>query len=208
MASEDVLQPSGGRKRPAKKRKMSSALTKLAQRSLDVDDDEIRTYEPTEMDLQMAEAMIGGCRTFTEIAEQIGMDPSGVSRAMKDPVRCGWLSSQLQRIVAKRIGLVDSALMGKALSGDVRAIKLYYERFGELVHRSHITTSRLDFDVTKLSDGDLDTIIAGEAAKVATDADFEVKPPDVPEGPSEAPGATPESPPAGSPETPSKEDPS
>jgi hypothetical protein len=186
---------------------MSTTLTKLAQRSLDVDDDEIRTYAPTEMDLQMAEAMISGCITFTQIAEQIGADPSTVSRAMRHPVRCGWLSSQLQRIVAKRIGLVDAALVARALSGDVRAIKLYYERFGELVHRSHITTTRLDFDPSKLSDEDLDIIIRSERAKGATDAHFTVASQEPAESPSEAPEATPETPVPPPPETPSGEHP-
>lgn len=204
MSSEDVLSPSGSAPKPPR-RKMSTTLTKLAQRALDVDDDEIRAYGPTEMDLQMAEAMLSGCITFTQIAEQMGVDPSTVSRAMRNPVRCGWLSAQLQRIVSKRIGLVDAALMARALSGDVRAIKLFYERHGELIHRSHVTTSRLDFDPAQLSDADLDIIIASEVTKGAKDAVFEVKPSEPPEGLPQAqegtvnPGypPTPPTPPAG-----------
>lgn len=189
MSSEDVLRPAGADAARPRKPRISPALSRLAKRALHVDDDEIRCYVPTELDLQMAEAMLTGATTFTAVAEQMGCDPSTVSRAMKDPVRCGWISMQLQRIVSKRIGLVDAALLSRALGGDVRAIKLFYERHGELVHRSHITTTRLDFDPAQLTDDDLDVIIASERARHAKPAEFTV----ASQEPQEPPGATPES---------------
>ena len=165
MSSEDIL---GGGKRKKKKKKvgraLSPALKKMAARSLDVDDDDIRGYMPTELDLQIAEAMVQGQNSFKDIAEHIGCDPANISRVMKDPTRCAWLAKQLHRIVSKRMGLVDLALMQQALGGNIAAIKLYYERFGELIHRSQVTVARIDFDPSKLTDADLDTILRSEAA--------------------------------------------
>lgn len=181
MSAEDILGPAPKRKKkPGRpkvkaKPKLSRALAKMAARSLDVDKDDIRSYLPTELDLQMAEAMIAGKSNFTEIAKHIGTDASIVSRAMKDPTRCAWLSDQLHRIVGKRMGLVDAALMLRALSGDVRAIKLYYERFDGIVHRSHVVHTNIDFDPSQLTDADLDTVLRNEAAGSDIIIDVEVE---------------------------------
>ena len=172
--NEDILGTSGGAKRRRTK-KLSPALQKLALRSLDVEEDEIRTYSPTELDLQIAEAMIGGVMTFKDIAAQVDVDASTISRVMKDPVRCAWMSQQLHRVVSKRIGLVDVALMTQALGGNISAIKLYYERFGELIHRSQVLIGRMDFDPSQLSDKDLETVLRGEMGSEATDAEFTTK---------------------------------
>ncbi len=192
MSTENVIGPSGHR-RKRRGRRVSQALTKIAQRSLDVNEDDVRTYIPTELDLQIAESMVAGALSFKEVAEAIKVDATTVSRAMKDPLRCAWLSHQLHRIVAKRIGLVDAALMRQALSGDVRAIKLYYDRFAEIIHRSIILTGKLDFDPSKLSDADLDAVIHSEQSRVVeTTFTVKEKPCDTPPSSSESPPAAPD----------------
>jgi hypothetical protein len=177
--------------------KLKPALSRIATRALDVEEDEIRSYCPTELDLKIAESMVGGVVTYAEIASNVGCDPSHVSRVLQNPVRCGWLSQQLHRIVHKRIGLVDNALLLRALAGDVRAIKLYYERFGEITHRSVVLTGRLDFNPRDLDDKDLDAIIASEVGRTTINADFTVKDPECdPNSPSASPPAEPNTPPS------------
>jgi hypothetical protein len=189
----DLINDDGRRKRLPK---LKPALARIAARALDVEEDEIRAYCPTELDLQIAESMVGGVVTYAEIASNVGCDPSHVSRVLQNPVRCGWLSQQLHRIVHKRIGLVDNALLLRALNGDVRAIKLYYERFGEITHRSVVLTGRLDFNPRDLSQEDLDAIIASEVGRTAINADFTVKEPECdPKSPSASPPAGESTPP-------------
>ena len=174
MTSEDVLGPEGGPRKKRRKKKLSPALAKMAARSLDVQDEDLRAYIPTELDLQIAEAMMGGSMQFQEIAAQVGCDPATISRAMKCPLRCAWVSQQLHRIVAKRIGMVDLSLFLATTQGNVSAMKLYYERFGELIHRSQVLVGRMDFDPSQLSDKDLDTVLRGEMGGMV-DAEFTVK---------------------------------
>ena len=188
--SRDLMDEAFGRRPGLKSKKKknltpkaSVALTRLAERSLDVSDEEVRLYQPTELDLQLAEAFMGGARTFKEVAEQLSLHPATVSAAMKDPVRCAWLSGQLHRIVAKRIGMVDTALYLRAMSGDVRAMDLYYRRHGEIVTRTMNIHAhgRLEFDPSQLTDEQLQKMVASEAKKEGLVIDVHVKAPDAPQ---------------------------
>jgi len=171
---------SEGRKPPAN-RKVSPALARIAQRALVCDQDDIRAYNPTELDLQIAEAMIAGNTAFNEIAETIECSPSHVSQAMKNPVACAWISAQVHKMCAYRLGQIDAAMMSRAVAGDVRAADLLYKRFGQIVQRQETTVNHVnDFDATQLTDDQLNTLVANKGRTI--DAEFEVTE-DSPESP-------------------------
>jgi len=170
----------GGAKRRLPR--MKPALARMAERALVADEDEIRSYNPAEIDLQIAESLMSGVVTFKDIAANIGCDAAHVSRAMKDPVRCGWICEQLHRVVHRRIGLVDNALLLRALSGDVRAMDLYYKRFGEMKQRNVHIHGHIGLDPSKLTDADLDAVIASEQSRTL-EADYTVKEDPCPDSP-------------------------
>ncbi len=143
----------------------NQAIRIMAQRSLEASDEEIRAFIPDERDVEMAEAMVCGSITFTEIADHIGVDPAIIGRKMKDPVRVAWMSMQVHRAVARRLGILDAALFRRAISGDTAALKLAYERFGEMQKRLHVrhTYEVNAVDPSRLTDADLDQLIATDA---------------------------------------------
>lgn len=168
-----------GPKKPKKPRR-SPTLTKLAQRSLVADPQEVQVYQPREVDLLIAEAMLAGNVFQGDIAKHVGRSENVVREVLKDPTVCAWISQQIHRSIAMRLGTVDSAMFNSAISGNVQAAKLVYERFGEIVKRIHID-SRRSQDMSSLSTEELRKI-AGEVVQEkerrdaqVTDAEFTVK---------------------------------
>jgi DNA-binding transcriptional regulator LsrR (DeoR family) len=132
-------------------------LKKVAERSIVATDQEIREYIPTELCVQIAESMLSGQLTQEAIAKQIGVQPATVGRAMRNPIFCGWVSTTIHRNVRHRIGMVDAALTNRALGGDVRAMELFYKRFGKLVQRAEVIHSQ-GYDYAKMTDADLEAM--------------------------------------------------
>lgn len=149
----------------------------MAQRSLDVAPDDLRAFQPCELDLEIAEAMLAGCILQQDIADHCRVHPSTVSKRLRDPVLCAWLSETVHRQIQHRLGLVDAAIFNRACGGDVRAADLLYKRFDQMTHRSvhvHLNTS-IDFDPTTLSDDELDAHLRAYGS--AKDVEFREVPP-------------------------------
>jgi len=161
------------RKRRAPKRALSPALTRIAQRALTCTAEDIRVYAPSELDLQIAEAMLGGAFTFKDVASTIGVAPATVSNALKDPVTCGFISKQVHEMIHLRLGTIDAAMFNRACGGDVRAAQLVFKRYGEMIdlRETHVITSNTGFDPSKMSDEDLNAILASKGHVV--EASFE-----------------------------------
>ncbi len=162
-------------KRRAPVRKMSPALTRIAKRAITASPDEVRVYAPRELDLQIAEVLLSGelpAISYKAIAEEVGTHATTVSKALKDPVSCGWIFQMVHREIKNRLGMVDAAMFLRASSGDTRAASILYKRYGEMVDRSlHIHAQVGDFNVESLGDADLDALIK---SKGVLDAEFEV----------------------------------
>ncbi len=144
-----------------KGRKLSSALNRIQQRSLEVTADDLHLYEPRDIDCEMVQAMLGGAINFKEIAEIINRAETTVSNALRDAVACAWIAKKVNALVHTRIGLVDAAILRKALSGDVRAAECIYKRFGAMVNKSIVLTGDLG-DLSRFTDADLEAITASE----------------------------------------------
>ena len=107
-------------KRPAMKR-LSPALGRIAQRSLEVDPSDVDRYAPLEIDLKIAEAMLMGEITFAGIADHLELSAGTVSHRLSDPLTCAWVSRVVHRSIQNRLGMVDAAMLNKAVNGDTRA---------------------------------------------------------------------------------------
>jgi DNA-binding transcriptional ArsR family regulator len=154
------------KKQPLKKRGVvSSAMRRLAERSLEIAPEDVRDYNPREIDYEIAEVMAAGVSgSFAAIAEALEKSPGVVSQALRDPLSCAWIADQVHRTVHYRKGLVDASLVRRALQGDVRAIELYYKMYGKLIEKkvhAHVSFG----DVTKFTDADLDRLVEAEARR-------------------------------------------
>lgn len=155
------------------KKTWGPALTRIAKKSLSISPEDVATYTPREIDVMIAEAMISGCLSQEQIAEHIKRSRGLVSRALKDNLACAWISTQVRKHIAFRLGNVDVALYAKCLEGNVRAMEVFYKQFDRIVDRSvHVHAHLSGFDPTQLSEDDLDKIIAskmrGREAKYET----------------------------------------
>lgn len=173
--NEDPTPPQRRRKKPSK-RKISAALTKVADRTLSVDPRDIEAYVPTELDVRIAEAMLAGNITFKDIAEQVQVAAPTISKRMKDPLICAWVSRQVQRNIAHRLGMIDTAMFNRAVGGDVRAADLLYKRFDQVTKRSLHLHVRAGMDFEKLSDDDLEALVKSTQKQEAEIIDVTPKP--------------------------------
>ncbi len=146
---------------PGYKRIASPGLHLIAERALNVTHEDIREYLPREIDLQVVQAMLGGAINYSEIGEMVHRSPQTVSKALRDPIACAWISNKVHQLVHTRIGLVDAAMLRAALSGNVRAAEVIYKRFGKLVSHSIVVHGTLG-DLSKYTDADLEAQISSE----------------------------------------------
>ncbi len=162
------------KERQLQKKQVSTALLRISERSLKVDPRHVDAYQPKEFDIQVAEAMLAGCITFQSIAEQLEMSSVTVGNHMKDPLRCAWISRAIHGNVQHRLGMVDAAMLNRAMAGDVRAADLLYKRYGEMINRSVNVNIGAGMDFAQFDDKDLDAFVkdaqknvgSGEVGKV------------------------------------------
>lgn len=122
-----------GRKLPPRhNRTIGTALIKAWQNAQAVDDQQIAAFQPTTLDCLVAEALLNGETSVKMIAFSAGVSPERVKRVMHDPVSMAWISRTLKSLITHRIGMLDSALFQRSLTGDPSACKLMYERIGAL----------------------------------------------------------------------------
>lgn len=145
-------------------RRISPALSRLAQRGLAVQEEEIRTYAPSELDLLITESMLAGCLTFQEIADDLKIAPQTVSGRLKDPVTCAFISRRVHQLISFRLGLIDAAMMRRALAGDVRAAEVMYKRYGKDV-KYNVNLNLGGQQLDHLSDKALDALLARHLQK-------------------------------------------
>ncbi|MCI0354835.1 MAG: hypothetical protein L0099_07340 [Acidobacteria bacterium] len=145
--------------RPAsRQRRLAPVLARIAERSTQADPAEVRAYQPRELDVAVAEAMLAGAITQQELAAMVGCSPATVSHALRDPVVCGWVSMQVHKAIGMRLGLVDAAMLRRALGGDTRAADILYKRYGQMVERSLHAHVTVPYDLTKMNDAELETL--------------------------------------------------
>ena len=156
-----------------RKRKSTATLNKIAERALNATPDQVRTYIPVELDWSIAEAMMAGGHSFQAIAEIIpGTSATTVSAAMRDAVRCAWISHAVHQMAIQRIGLIDAAMLQRAVAGDTKAAQLMYKRLDLMTDKkmvAHVHGHVSDFDPTRLSDEDLDRVLEAEFKEIPKD---------------------------------------
>lgn len=136
-------------------------MARLAQAALAVSRDDIREYRPGALDVEIAQAMLQGCISVPEIATAAGRTDSTIRHRLKDPIAFAWIADKVSSLIYTRIGQVDAALLAEACRGNVKAMELYYKRFGKLAELKIVAHGSLG-DLSQYSDSDLDRTIAAE----------------------------------------------
>jgi len=157
--------------------KNARALAKLGARAITATPAEIERYAPRDIDVEIASALSTGqleAVTFKAISEELGCTAQKVSNALKEPVACAWIYKMVHDQIRHRLGLVDAAMLQRAVNGDTRAAQLIYKRYDQLTDRSvtaHVHGSVGDF--AQFDDESLDALIASHHK--AIDVEVEVK---------------------------------
>jgi hypothetical protein len=142
------------------RKKISAALMQIATKALVVSPRDVDVYAPRELDLRIAEAMLAGAITYKAIGEILEESPPAIARYMRDPLVCAWISRTVHGHVQHRLGMVDAAMLNRAMAGSTSAAKLLYERYGQMVQRSvNINIGGKGVDFSKFEDADLDAFI-------------------------------------------------
>lgn len=152
---------------------LSPSLARVATRALAVDPEELRSYQPSELDVYIAEALLTGSTTYKEIAADItaacGETVSApvVGRRLRDPLACAWACRAVHNAIHHRLGMIDAAMVRRAMAGDVRAADLIYKRYGKMASINiSVNAQAGEIDLTKLSDEQLSRLAAHEGRRV------------------------------------------
>jgi hypothetical protein len=164
-----------GRTPPAQRtpKKPGRRLTKIqkhvAERTLSTTDYEVQTYLPSQEDLKIAEAMLAGQVTREEIASATGLEKEAVTTALKNPTACAWISRRVHENIAHRLGMVDAAMMRRAMAGDVAAARLILDRYSQLTSKSmHLNISASTQDLERMADEDLLALVKSSKPELET----------------------------------------
>lgn len=140
-----------------------SQLQKVQTRSLRVQPSEADSYAFDHGDILLAEALLAGCRSPTEISEHVGLSTSAVKERLLDPVRCAWLAREIGKAVESRLGNVIGALYARAVrTGDPAAVRLLLQQYGALINpveRKRVEHLHLSVDLGQMTDEELRAFI-------------------------------------------------
>lgn len=148
----------GGRKlAPQRNKAIGATLVRAWQNAQSVDDQQVAAFQPTTLDAMVAEALLNGETGPKAIGFYCGVSAERVKRVLHNPVAMAWISRTLKSLFTHRIGMVDSALFQRSMTGDPGACKLMYERLGALsqdqtirhVYSGGVNVSALSLDDLK-----------------------------------------------------------
>lgn len=147
---------------PARRNKPAA---KVLTRALEATPQQVDAYPADYHDLAIAQSLLlpdDRALTWAGIAAEVGLDEPALRKRLLDPVRCAWISRQLQAAVAQRIGMVDAAVFVNALrTGDpsrARYLRDHYAPAEKQPERHmHLHAS---IDLSQLSEEELRTFIS------------------------------------------------
>ena len=148
------------------KRKL--VVHKVQGRGLTADVAEVAAFPYTHQDILMAQAMIGGAKTIQEIADAAEMNVNTARHALLCPVRCAWISQEIEKAVETRLGSVMGAVYSRAIAtGDPRCAEMLLKHYGRLrpdrKEQLHVHAS---VDLSGLSNDELKRLIDQKARQL------------------------------------------
>jgi len=155
----------------------TDAWKDVQTRALAVTGSDVANFPWCPVDLKIAQCMLSGFTSVRELAAEVGIGERALKHRLLDPVRCAWISSQLEKCVGDRLGQVVAAVYNRAVrTGDPQAATLLLKQYKKFmperkeIHHTH------HMDLSNLSDGQIDKLIEQKKRNLnVMDADYKVK---------------------------------
>jgi len=160
---------------PSKKK--TDTWKQVQERSLMVQGQDLANFRWDPADLKVAQAMLAGANTVPDLAVETGIKPTQLRHRLLDPVRCAWLSKQLETCVGDRLGQVMAAVYNRALrSGDPQAASLLLKQYGKFAPEQKEVKVTHTMDLSGMTEEQIDQLIEQKKRNLnIKDAEFKVK---------------------------------
>jgi len=166
-----------------------SALRNAWERAVSVTERDIAAFIPTDDVISIGESVLAGAQTLDVFCKMTGLKVPEVKAVLGNPVAMAWISKQIYHLFQHRAAIIDAALYQRAAGGDVQAIKLFYERMGQLDRTQNINVNYSGgVNIQALADDELERIVRekrrllpaefrrlSEEATGAKDAEFQTE---------------------------------
>ncbi len=140
---------------------------RMLERGLEVEKAEIEQFPFDHADIGIAEAMLAGAKTAAEIAQEAGVSKEQVRERLMDPIRCAWISAQLEKAISTRLGRVLAAVYTKGVqTGDVSAARFLLQMFKKFTPETRHLNFNLDF--RNMTIPELEAFIADQNRRYAS----------------------------------------
>jgi hypothetical protein len=160
--TERSLAPRNRKKPKSSRKKLSRALRRAWESAINVTPRDVAAYKPSHSDIHIAEALTLGNTTIEDMVKHTQLKREQVREILGCPVAMAWISEQCERLFKLRKGIVDATLYARAVSGDIAAMKLYYERTEILQKQPAFQVNIGQMNYEACSDDDLIKILAGK----------------------------------------------
>lgn len=158
-----------------RERRLAPELAEAWRSALTVTEADVANYIPTSLDATIAEALLAGALSPARVAEVTGRAEAEVRAVITDPVAMAYISRAMYAVIGHRLALVDAAMYTRAVSGDVQAAKLVYERVRALTSDKNINVKFSGgVNISALSDEDLRRILLDKERTL--EAEYKVLP--------------------------------
>lgn len=150
---------------------ISSLLVDAWRRALDVSERDIAAFVPTTDVCEVGEALLAGATSVEAAASCSGLSEARVRDVICNAIAMSWIAQQVHEHFRRRIAFVDAALYGRAVAGDIPAIRLWYERHDSLDHAQKIDVRHrhsIAFDPSTLSTEDLRRLVQDNGRLLAS----------------------------------------
>lgn len=167
--------PSRPKKRSTKRLSVD-LWKKCQQRGLMVTKMDVDNFAFDHVDLKISTSLLQGNTRPAEVAEDTGLKLSLIKQRLLDPVRCGWISRQLEAAVTSQLGQVYAAVYNRAVrTGDPTAARFLRDTLRPMTPQTQ-THVHAHINLDGLSDKQLDMMIEQHKRDLhVQEAEFEVQ---------------------------------
>lgn len=135
-------------------------ITAAWNRAHDVAPADIDAFEPADNVIRVGEALLGGATTLKRISEYSNITVEQVKEVLNNPLAMGWLSRQTAALMTHHACIVDAVLYQRAITGDLAAMKLFYERMKLMQNTQKIEHQYSGkVELKQVSDSDLKKLV-------------------------------------------------
>lgn len=140
--------------------KKPTAVAKILTRALSATEAEGAQHPFDQIDLLVAQHLMEpGEKKYSDLAAAAGLKEDALRQRLLDPVRCRWISMELEKAVDTRLGMVIAAVYSAAVrTGDPQRARFLLEHFRDKKPERHLHL-HANLDLSQLSNEELTAFI-------------------------------------------------